>query len=161
MSPQELNRLLTAKIEQVLHHIFPENGKMRNGLFTIGNIAGDAGNSLLVYTKDGRFKDTATEEHGDMLELFSLKYGSKAAGIEAAYNFLGIKPEVATGRLSLCCAAADERRGARCAVRTPKARLRSPGTAARRSLRVRVPSCRCERSLCSARSTGCFGQSSS
>jgi twinkle protein len=90
MNPKELNQKLVDKIEAALHYLYKDTGKFSAGRFSIGNASGDDGDSLFVYLKDGRFKDVATGERGDILELFSLKYGSKQSGIDAAYSFLGI-----------------------------------------------------------------------
>jgi len=90
MSPQELNLKLVAKAESAIRHLYGESGKFAGGRFCIGNAQGDPGDSMFVYLKDGRFKDSSTGDRGDLLELFSLKMGSKEAGIDAAYSFLGI-----------------------------------------------------------------------
>lgn len=91
MDLKEINRLLIQKGPQVIAHLFPGVGKISGERFTAGDINGNAGDSFVVYLKDGRFKDFATDDHGDMLELFVLKHGSKKAGIDAAHDFLGIE----------------------------------------------------------------------
>jgi twinkle protein len=91
MTPADLNKRLTAKAEAALKHLFQGAGKFASGRFTIGNVQGDPGDSLFVYLKDGRFRDSQSSEKGDLLELFSLKHGGKQAGIDAAYSFLGIQ----------------------------------------------------------------------
>jgi len=90
MTLQDLNKRLVDKAEQAINFLFKGEGKFSSGRFSIGSITGEAGDSLFVYLRTGRFKDAATGDHGDLLELFSLKYGSKQSGIDAAYSFLGI-----------------------------------------------------------------------
>jgi twinkle protein len=90
MTPTEINKLLVNKAEAALSYLFKGAGKLRGGRFSVGNINGEDGESLYVYLSTGRFKDAATGDRGDLLELFSLKYGSKQSGIDAAHSFLGI-----------------------------------------------------------------------
>lgn len=98
MTPEEINKRLVEKAEASLNYLFKGAGKFRAGRFTIGNIDGDEGESLYVYLRDGRFKDASTGDRGDLLELFSLKYGSKQAGIDAAYSFLGINKPMSNNK---------------------------------------------------------------
>ena len=97
MSPKELNLLLVEKAEAALRYLFGEAGQYSGSRFSIGNIQGESGDSLFVYLKQGRFVDSATGEKGDLLELFSLRHGSKKAGIDAAYTFLGKPKPIAIG----------------------------------------------------------------
>jgi len=90
MTPKELNTALCSKVERVLAWLFKGAGTLKSGRFSIGNIEGDDGDSLYVYLNNGAWKDSATDQKGDLLELVCIKFGSKAAGMDAAYSFLGI-----------------------------------------------------------------------
>lgn len=100
MDLKELNALLVEKGEAFVHYVFPDSDmRIKGGRYTIGNIDGSEGESFCVFLKSGRFKDFSTNEGGDFLELLMLKQGSRKAGIDAAYAFLG-KPRLSNKIMS-------------------------------------------------------------
>lgn len=98
IKPEQINQKLCNNIEGALRYLYKDVGVIKAGKFYIGNIQGDPGESLFVYLKDGRFKDASTGDYGDILELFSLHFGSKSEGIKRACDFLGIKTNIRKGR---------------------------------------------------------------
>jgi putative DNA primase/helicase len=79
------NRLLTG-VRELLPNWFP-NGKFVGAEFHIGSLAGEAGSSLKVNIRSGKWQDFATGEHGT--DLISLYAKSKHIEMGAAYNELG------------------------------------------------------------------------
>lgn len=77
-SDPELSDLAAQARENALHvcaHLFP-NGYVTGRNFCVGNIGGDAGDSLKVNLAKGRFRDYADDTcHGDILNLVHLASG--------------------------------------------------------------------------------------
>lgn len=91
---KELAIKLRERSRELVQHVFKGAGKFIGGnRFTIGNLEGEEGDSLFIYLDSGRYKDTATDQNGDMLQLLKDKYGDKE-GYDVAYNFLGIQKPV-------------------------------------------------------------------
>lgn len=73
----ELRARLLDRLDAVLAHLFP-HGKRRGAQFFVGNVQGDAGDSLVVDlegTKRGVWIDFATGESGDALALWATVRG--------------------------------------------------------------------------------------
>lgn len=96
MTVKELKNALTEKAGALVEKLYGDSGKRTGRTYAIGNVQGEPGQSLVIYINDGAFKDMSTGERGDMLELLTLKLGSKAAAIKEAYSFLGISNPMAT-----------------------------------------------------------------
>ena len=77
LSVEMLKQRLHHQLRAVLLHLFPY-GKIRNPHFVIGNVQGDAGESLkieLTGPKIGMWHDFATGEGGDILSLWGAAKG--------------------------------------------------------------------------------------
>ena len=64
-------------LPDVLQHLFPQ-GKFNKDQFTVGNVEGDSGNSLVIETagdKVGCWHDFATKEGGDIFTLWAKAKG--------------------------------------------------------------------------------------
>lgn len=71
-----LNRDLLARCPAVLHEWFPA-GKQQGNYFCIGNLYGDAGDSLKVSLTKGTWRDYAgsDDDHGDLVGLYARSRG--------------------------------------------------------------------------------------
>lgn len=71
-----LNRDLLARCPSVLYEWFPA-GKQQGTYFAIGNLSGDAGDSLKVSLVTGLWRDWAggDDDHGDLLSLYARARG--------------------------------------------------------------------------------------
>ena len=72
-----LRQGLLDRLEVVLHDLFPQ-GRIRNGKFYMGNVDGARGKSLVVElegSRRGLWKDFATDDGGDVLDLWALSQG--------------------------------------------------------------------------------------
>ena len=88
---QEIRRQLLARLPSVLQYLFP-NGKVRNHVFQVGDIDGTEGESLKVELqapKAGMWQDFATNEGGDIFELWS-----KVRNIDAKSDFPRLIEEI-------------------------------------------------------------------
>jgi twinkle protein len=94
LKAEEISRRLNERAEEALRHIFRDAGHKKGNIYTIGDASGAPGESLFVYLDTGRWRDAATGQHGDLLELYSLHFGSKSEGIKRACEFLGIKATI-------------------------------------------------------------------
>tara|TARA_R100001039_G_scaffold38834_1_gene41966 strand:- start:1458 stop:3290 length:1833 start_codon:yes stop_codon:yes gene_type:complete len=96
MTPSELSRMLANDAERVARNLLP-NGKKSSGEWKAGNVQGDAGQSLSVELSGehaGRWKDFATGEGGDLIDLFMAVNGvSLADAIQQAKQYLGVKDD--------------------------------------------------------------------
>lgn len=90
MTPVEIAKRLNANPDVVVQHLFKGAATFKGGRWSIGNLDGEAGESLVIYKNSGRFKDFSTSDEGDVLELLSKRYGSKGEGIKVAHQLLGI-----------------------------------------------------------------------
>ncbi|MGU5727550.1 AAA family ATPase [Aeromonas jandaei] len=71
---------LLDRLEAVLHYLFPQ-GRIRAGKFTIGDVDGNAGKSLVVELdgpRRGLWKDFSTDEGGDVIDLWARSQGRSA-----------------------------------------------------------------------------------
>ncbi len=72
MQPKEINRLLADRVDQVCQKLFPA-GKTVGSNYEVGNIAGDAGQSLkipLAGSNLGMYSDFETGTNGDLISLW-------------------------------------------------------------------------------------------
>ena len=93
MMAKEISRKLAQRAEDVARYLLP-NGKKQGNEWRVGNIAGDSGKSLgvqLTGSKAGVWCDFATNDSGDLLDLWALKRNLKLSGaITEAAHYLGI-----------------------------------------------------------------------
>lgn len=76
----ELRAALLDRLEAMLHERFP-HGRVRGNQFTVGDVQGAPGKSLVVElegTRRGLWKDFATDEGGDVIDLWARSRGSDA-----------------------------------------------------------------------------------
>ena len=87
---QKLQSELIRRCPGLLQEWFPK-GHVKGSRFIIGNTAGDPGQSLSVELKTGTWKDFATDEGGDLVELyakyFGIKNGEAAERLIKQYSF--------------------------------------------------------------------------
>ncbi|MFO0315304.1 MAG: AAA family ATPase [bacterium] len=80
---------LLDRLEAVLHYLFPQ-GRIRGGKFYVGDTDGSPGKSLVVELEGprrGLWKDFATDEGGDVIDLWA-----RSQGLSARHDF----PRLAT-----------------------------------------------------------------
>lgn len=90
MNIAEIKRALLLRVEDVVYHLFP-NGKRTGGYYEVGGLSGDHGKSLricLTGAKAGVWSDFATEEAGDILDLWVAARGHRSLR-EARKDMLG------------------------------------------------------------------------
>jgi twinkle protein len=87
---EELISLLVKDIKGVLRYLFNGAGKYSGPRFLIGGTDGSDGDSLYVTLNTGVWKDMATGESGDIIELFKIKFGSFKIGLNEVYSYLRI-----------------------------------------------------------------------
>ncbi len=96
MTPAELSRMLANDAERVARTLLP-NGKKMSGEWKAGNVMGDAGRSLGVVLsgdKAGQWKDFATGEGGDLIDLFmAVSRVSLPEAIQQAKEYLGVRDD--------------------------------------------------------------------
>ena len=103
---------LAARAEQVCHHYLPR-GRKQGRYWTVGDVHGAAGRSLYVRLAPpgmpGRWRDAATGERGDLLELIRLNLGAGTLGpaLGEARAFLG-QSAPATATAPTRCPRRDE-----------------------------------------------------
>jgi twinkle protein len=89
----ETSQRLAAEAETVVSMLLP-NGKRKGPEFCVGSVAGEAGDSLKVRilgNKAGVWKDFATGEGGDLIDLWAaVRSMSKKEAFEASREYLGI-----------------------------------------------------------------------
>lgn len=97
VSTDEIRNRLLSQPEGVLRHLLP-NGKTYKNQFQVGNIQGDAGESLKVELNGprvGMWQDFSTNEGGDIFDLWANVRGLDAKNdfprlIEEIQNWLGL-----------------------------------------------------------------------
>lgn len=93
MNWQEISHRLAQDAEAIAAMLLP-NGKRKGAEFCAGSVGGEAGESLKVRLngpKAGLWKDFATDEAGDLIDLWACTRGlTKKAAYEAARDYLGI-----------------------------------------------------------------------
>ena len=75
-----LRQGLQDRLESVLHYLFPQ-GRIRSGKFYVGDVDGARGKSLVVELEGprrGLWKDFATDDGGDVIDLWALSQGLSA-----------------------------------------------------------------------------------
>ena len=96
MTPAELSRMLANDAERVARTLLP-NGKKASGEWKAGNVMGDTGQSLGVILsgdKAGVWKDFATGEGGDLIDLFmAVSSVSIPEAINQAKKYLGVRDD--------------------------------------------------------------------
>jgi twinkle protein len=90
MSPQKLAERLNKEVDLVIRHLYGDKAKKMGGRYSIGNVQGEEGESLFIYTNSGRWEDRSTGLGGDVLELMTAKYGSKTEAMKVAHTLLNI-----------------------------------------------------------------------
>ncbi len=86
-----LRRGLLERLEAVLLYLFPQ-GRIRGGKFYVGDIDGNRGKSLVVELdgeRRGLWKDFATDEGGDVIDLWA-----RSRGLSARHDFPRIAEEI-------------------------------------------------------------------
>jgi twinkle protein len=90
---REISQMLAERAEDVARHLFPQ-GKREGHEWCVGSIEGEAGKSLKIRVeglKSGLWADFATGGSGDMLDLWSLRYGLDfGSTLKEARSYLGI-----------------------------------------------------------------------
>jgi twinkle protein len=90
----ELSRLLAERSEEVVMRLYPQ-GRRVNGSIVLGNLVGDPGDSLKIDIHgqhSGQWKDWATGEHGDLLDLWAHREGKPLPEVFAEVrDYLGIR----------------------------------------------------------------------
>lgn len=93
----EISRMLSDRAEAVLSNLLP-NGKRMNGHWVCGDLTGGPGESLKVNIHGqhvGNWRDWASDERGDLLDLWSLTRGiTLPEATKQARAFLGIAEPV-------------------------------------------------------------------
>ena len=92
MNANELSAFLADRAADVAEYLYP-NGKRQAGAWKVGNVNGDEGKSLSVIltgTKKGQWRDFATNEGGDLIDLWcgrkGLSIGDAMREIKAHYS---------------------------------------------------------------------------
>ena len=97
MNARDLAQALAADAGAVAQHLLPK-GRKAGGEWKAGSIAGEAGQSLsvrLTGAKRGLWRDFASDEGGDLLDLWAATRGlSVAEAMAEAKSFLGIRDQM-------------------------------------------------------------------
>lgn len=97
MNVSEIAERLAAQASEVAAYLLP-NGRKHGPEWQVGSVAGEAGKSLsvrLTGAKRGVWKDFATGEGGDLIDLFMATRGvSVAEAIREAKQYLGITDDM-------------------------------------------------------------------
>lgn len=92
----EISQMLADRCLDVCELLLP-NGRRNGAEWCVGNIDGEAGQSLRVHIggdKSGVWKDFASDAGGDLIDLImAVKDCTKVQAVKAAEEFLGIKSE--------------------------------------------------------------------
>lgn len=95
----DLSQRLSAQAEEVCCRLLP-GGKRMNRHWVVGGLSGEAGESLKVNLGGqhaGKWKDWATDEHGDLIDLWCAVNGLTVPdGIAAVRDHLGIPKSPST-----------------------------------------------------------------
>ena len=95
MRPGEISKKLANRVHEFAPQLLP-NGKRAGNYWQAGNAQGEAGTSLYLHlsgNKPGKWRDAATGEHGDMLDLIAEQNGkSLKRAIPIALKMLGENP---------------------------------------------------------------------
>ena len=88
---EALRRGLLDRLEAVLLYLFP-HGRIRGGKFYVGDVDGNRGKSLVVVLEGerrGLWKDFATDEGGDVIDLWA-----RSRGLSARHDFPQLADEI-------------------------------------------------------------------
>ncbi len=88
---EALRRGLIDRLEAVLLYLFPQ-GRIRGGRFYIGDVDGNRGKSLVVELEGerrGLWKDFASDEGGDVIDLWA-----RSRGLSARHDFPRLADEI-------------------------------------------------------------------
>ena len=91
LDTEALRAALLDRLEAVLQELFPQ-GRIRGNRFYVGDLDGSPGKSLVVELEGprrGLWKDFATDEGGDVIDLWA-----RAHGLSARYDFPQVLAEV-------------------------------------------------------------------
>lgn len=104
LTPSDLNEMLVRDIDRVLELLLPD-GKKHGGHLKVGSVQGEKGQSLdviMVGAQAGYWKDFATGEGGDLIDLWAAVHSlSLADAIQQVKDHLGIregKPRLAPAK---------------------------------------------------------------
>lgn len=93
MDARQLSERLAQRAADVAAYLLPD-GKMNGGIWRVGSVQGEKGQSLAVHVRGdrkGKWKDFATGEGGDLLDLFGRTRGiSVAEAMREAAGYLGV-----------------------------------------------------------------------
>lgn len=96
LNARDLSERLADRAAAVAEYLLP-GGKKHGNLWRAGSINGEEGQSLAVTIRGdhkGRWKDFATGESGDLLDLFAMRGGlSIAQAMKEAADYLGVRLE--------------------------------------------------------------------
>ena len=96
MNANELSRRMAENAAAIVEHLLP-NGKRKSGEWKAGSVSGETGQSLSVRlsgAKAGVWKDFATDEGGDLLDLWMAARGlSIAEAMDEAKAYLCIRDD--------------------------------------------------------------------
>ena len=141
MNAAAIAAALAARAEDVCRHYLP-NGRRQGRYWICGDIGGARGRSLFVRLRgpgvQGKWTDSATGEHGDLLDLIRHRIDAPTlrAALDEARSFLALPP--ATASVAGEAAGADEPYDATEAARRLWRRCRAiGGSHAERYLRAR------------------------
>ena len=88
----QLKIALTANCEAVCYHLFP-SGKVKGKEFLVGDISGTPGKSLSINLKSGVWADFASDQKGDLVELWmKSRRLDFVQACKEAQDFLGTGP---------------------------------------------------------------------
>jgi len=98
---EALRRGLLDRLEAVLLYLFPQ-GRIRGGKFYVGDVDGNRGKSLVVELEGerrGLWKDFATDEGGDVIDLWARSRGHSARHdfprlVDEIRQWLGLAPSI-------------------------------------------------------------------
>ena len=94
MTPSQLSARLTARVTEVAQYLYP-NGRRVGQDYVIGGVDGDAGDSMKIHLAGqyaGHWKDWATDEHGDLLDLWCVARGlDLPAAMSEVASYLGLR----------------------------------------------------------------------
>lgn len=97
MNAHELSQRMSDNVSGIVQHLLPK-GRKASGEWKAGSTAGEEGASLsvrLTGVKKGRWKDFATDEGGDLLDLWVATRGlSVAEAIAEAKAYMGIRDDM-------------------------------------------------------------------
>lgn len=97
MNATELSQRMSEQAQKIAEHLLP-NGKTASGEWKAGSVSGEEGQSLSVRVKGekkGRWKDFASGEGGDLLDLWAAcRMCSVSEAMREAKAFLGVRDDM-------------------------------------------------------------------